>query len=56
LSAAAIKVVNQPIVKSRFAELGADTIGSTPAEFAAYIKDDFAKWYKVVKDAGITVD
>jgi tripartite-type tricarboxylate transporter receptor subunit TctC len=56
LSAAAIKVVNQPLVKSRFAELGADTIGSTPAEFAAYIKDDFAKWYKVVKDAGITVD
>ena len=37
-------------------ELGADTIGNSPAAFAAYIKSDYAKWYKVVKDANIRVD
>ena len=56
LHAAAVKTVNQVAVKARFAELGADTIGSSPAEFDAYIKEDFAKWFKVVKDAGIKAD
>jgi tripartite-type tricarboxylate transporter receptor subunit TctC len=56
LNAAVVKVVNQPAVKARFAELGADTIGNSPAEFAAYVKDDYAKWYKVVKDANIKVE
>lgn len=56
LHAAIVKAVNRPTVKARFAELGADTIGNSPVEFAAYVKDDFAKWYKVVKDANIKVD
>jgi tripartite-type tricarboxylate transporter receptor subunit TctC len=56
LHAALQKVLAQPAVRDRFASLGADTIGSTPAEFAAYIKEDFAKWSKVVKDANIKVD
>ena len=56
LNAAAVKTINQPAIKSRFAELGADTIGNSPGEFAAYVKDDYAKWYKVVKDANIKVD
>jgi len=56
LHATAVKVVNQAAVKARFAELGAETIGSSPAEFDAYIKEDFAKWFKIVKDAGIKAD
>ena len=56
LNAAAVKTVNQPAVKARFAELGADTIGSSAAQFDAYIKEDFAKWFKIVKDAGIKAD
>jgi tripartite-type tricarboxylate transporter receptor subunit TctC len=56
LNAAAVKTINQATVKARFAELGADTIGNSPAAFAAYIKSDYAKWYKVVKDANIKVE
>ncbi len=56
LNAAAVKAINQASVKARFAELGAETIGSSPAEFGAYIREDFAKWFKVVKDAGIKAD
>ena len=35
---------------------GIDTIGSTPAEFAAYIKSELAKWAVVVKKSGTKVD
>ncbi|KDP87444.1 LacI family transcriptional regulator [Cupriavidus sp. SK-3] len=35
---------------------GADAIGDTPSEFAAYIKTETAKWARVVKEAGISAD
>jgi tripartite-type tricarboxylate transporter receptor subunit TctC len=56
LNAAAIKAVQDAAVRARFADLGAETIGSSASEFAAYIKADFAKWAKVVKEAGIKAD
>ena len=53
LHAAIVKVVAQSNVRERFAALGATTLGNTPAEFAQYIRDDYAKMQKVVKDANI---
>lgn len=53
LHGAIVKVVAQSTVRERFAALGATTLGNTPAEFAAYIKSDYAKMQKVVKDANI---
>jgi tripartite-type tricarboxylate transporter receptor subunit TctC len=35
---------------------GADAAGGTPEEFAAIIRNDFAKWGQVVKDSGARVD
>ena len=35
---------------------GADAIGDTPSEFAAYIKTETAKWACVVKEAGVSAD
>jgi len=48
--------LNAPDVKARFAKQGADVVASTPAEFAGFIKREIAKWTKVIKDAGATVD
>jgi len=56
LNAATLKVLSQPLVKERFAAIALDARGSTPGEFSAYIREDFAKWSKVVKDANIKVD
>ncbi|HSN41763.1 MAG TPA: tripartite tricarboxylate transporter substrate binding protein, partial [Burkholderiales bacterium] len=35
---------------------GAEPTSSTPAEFAAFIKTEIAKWGKVVREAGISAD
>jgi 2-hydroxychromene-2-carboxylate isomerase len=40
-------------VKDKLATDGAEPIGSTPAEFAALIRDELEKWTKVAKAAGI---
>ncbi|MBI1203410.1 MAG: tripartite tricarboxylate transporter substrate binding protein [Rhodopseudomonas sp.] len=53
LHEAIVKVMAMDDVKKRCAQLGFDPVANTPAEFAAYIKDDVEKWAKVIKDAGI---
>jgi tripartite-type tricarboxylate transporter receptor subunit TctC len=56
LNAALQKVLLRPEVKERFATLGVSSLGGTPEEFSAFIREDFAKWTKVIKDANIKVD
>lgn len=48
-----VKVLQQPSVRELLGKDGAEPVGSTPEQFAAFIKDETAKWAKVVKDAGL---
>jgi tripartite-type tricarboxylate transporter receptor subunit TctC len=43
-------------VKSRFEELGANPKGSTPAELAAFLQSEIAKWGPVIREAKIKVE
>ena len=52
---AAVKIVNEPETRAKFAQLGVDTVGSSPGELADILKADIAKWAKVIADAGIKV-
>ena len=38
---------------ARFDGLGMETAAQTPAQFDAFIAQEFAKWSKVIKQAGI---
>ncbi len=48
-----VRVLQQPDIKGRLSVDGAEPVGSTPDEFAAYIRAETAKWAKVVRNAGI---
>jgi tripartite-type tricarboxylate transporter receptor subunit TctC len=48
-----VRALRSPAVSKRLAELGAETVGNSPALYAAYIRDEIAKWGKVIKAAGI---
>ena len=48
--------LRQPDVQEKLAGLGAEPIGNTPAEFAAMIQVETAKWGKIVKDANIQLE
>jgi tripartite-type tricarboxylate transporter receptor subunit TctC len=48
--------VRSPEITRRFTELGADPQFGTPAEFAAYVADDLAKWSRLAKEAGLKVE
>jgi tripartite-type tricarboxylate transporter receptor subunit TctC len=42
-------------LRARFAAAGAETVGGTPAQLAARIKADAAKWAEVIKAANVKV-
>jgi tripartite-type tricarboxylate transporter receptor subunit TctC len=56
LQAETVKVLREPGVKEKIAFAGADTVGNTAAEFAAYIRSERAKYARIVKDANIKLD
>ena len=50
------KAVHLPDVKQRFEAEGADPVGSTPAEFAAFYRAEAEKWADVAKRSGTKLD
>lgn len=49
-------IVASPEMKKRFAELGVQGVGSSAAEFQAFVKAESAKWAGVVRTSGIRMD
>ena len=56
LQAAVVDALNDEEVKKRFSDLGAEPVGSTPAQFADYLKKEDAKWSEVVRKGNIKAD
>jgi tripartite-type tricarboxylate transporter receptor subunit TctC len=56
LNAEMIKALAAPEVKERFTILGYETVGSTPEQFGRWLRDESAKWGKVIREHGITAE
>jgi tripartite-type tricarboxylate transporter receptor subunit TctC len=56
LSSEVVKVLRLPEIVERMAAQGVDVIASTPAELAAFVKQDLIKYDKLVKAAGIRIE
>jgi tripartite-type tricarboxylate transporter receptor subunit TctC len=56
LHAETVKALALPDVRQRLEGVGFEIVGSTPDEFAAYIRSEIAKWAKVVAASGIKVE
>jgi len=56
LNAEINKILKMPDMRERLRNQGAEIIGGTPQQFAAYIQAEIPKWAKVIKDSGATAD
>jgi tripartite-type tricarboxylate transporter receptor subunit TctC len=51
-----VRVLNRPDVKEKFLGIGAESVGSSPAEFTAKMKFEMTRLGKVIKDSGIKAE
>ncbi len=56
LQAETVKALTAYDVRRRLIEDGLEPVGSTPAEFGAYIRTEIAKWARVISVAGIAIE
>jgi tripartite-type tricarboxylate transporter receptor subunit TctC len=56
LGAEVRKAVEDPKSRAAIANQGVDPKASTPAEFAKLFRDEYARWGKVIREAGIKAD
>ncbi|MCA1246566.1 tripartite tricarboxylate transporter substrate binding protein [Massilia sp. MS-15] len=56
INAEAIKVMKGPEFQKVLADTGSDFVGDTPENFAKFVQAEHARWSKVVKQSGATVD
>jgi tripartite-type tricarboxylate transporter receptor subunit TctC len=51
-----VRLMKLPDVKESMLNLGMEPAGTTPEEFAAFVKADIARWAKVVQQTGVQVE
>ena len=56
LHADTVKLLADPDVKQKFADLGVVAVSSTPEQFGAFIKSEMVKYGKLIKEANIKVN
>jgi tripartite-type tricarboxylate transporter receptor subunit TctC len=56
LAGATARATQDPALRKRMLEQGADPVGSTPEEFSKLLRDEVARWGKVVKVSGASAN
>ena len=56
LNAEIQKALQTPALQKQLNDQGADVAGSTPEQFGKLIRDDIARWGKVVRESGAKID
>lgn len=51
-----VAVLAVPALRTWFASQGLEIVANRPSEFAQHVRDDIARWTKVIKAAGIKLD
>jgi tripartite-type tricarboxylate transporter receptor subunit TctC len=56
LNADILKVLAMPDVRERMLSMGSTPVGGTPEEFGAFVKQEIARWGKVVRENNVRVE
>lgn len=56
LNASIVQAIKSPDIQQAFAKQAAEPVGSTPEEFAAFIRSETDKWGKTIRAAGISAE
>jgi tripartite-type tricarboxylate transporter receptor subunit TctC len=48
-----VKILSVPETRRRLASEGAEAVGSTPEEFARFVREELAKWAEIIRGLGL---
>ena len=48
--------LNDPQFAEQISAIGIDPLGSTPDEFAAFLRKEIPRWNQIVRDAGVKIE
>jgi len=51
-----VKALRIPDMKEKLSGLGLEAVGGTPQQYSAHLKEELAKYRRIVKSAGIKAD
>jgi tripartite-type tricarboxylate transporter receptor subunit TctC len=51
-----VQILNRPETEEALLKLGLEAWTSTPEDFGAYIKSEYDKWGRIIREAGITAN
>ena len=54
--AAIVAALNDPQIKQQFTSVGFEIVANTPAQFASFQQQEFARWKKVIETGKISID
>ena len=55
VNAATVEALKMPDVRQRYLEQGAEPVGNSTAEMAAFVRDEMVRWQKVIQSAKVTL-
>jgi tripartite-type tricarboxylate transporter receptor subunit TctC len=50
------RIVHEPRIEKRFADIGGEAVGGPPSTLASLIRDEIARWRRVAKESGIHIE
>jgi len=56
IAAASARALRDPAVRERLVGVGAEPVGNSPAELAAMLKREYARWGELIRKAGIRAE
>jgi tripartite-type tricarboxylate transporter receptor subunit TctC len=54
MNATALKALASPALLARYNDAGLETVASTPEQFRKFVGEEYERWAKLIKQAGIT--
>jgi len=56
ISSEIARAMAMPAIRERAVQDGATPVGNTPAQFDKFVREEIAKWTRIIRDAGIKLE
>ncbi|MDO4723384.1 MAG: tripartite tricarboxylate transporter substrate binding protein [Comamonadaceae bacterium] len=56
LNRAVVETIRDPQVEKKLIEFGIEPVGNTPEEYAALLESETARWHRLIRELGISLD